>query len=222
MPNTKARQLVLVPLDDLRPNPANPKGHAGELCWRTKGMPGTPARRFKNEHEPVYQFSRGEWKFRPAEVRVWSENAVAFRPGRGSNAGTQGTPKLDILADGRGPGLVYPSNLLPTFAGSHEAVGHGAAFPVGLPRWFALAYSDAGDVLFDPFTGSGSTILAAHETDRVGRGLELSPAYADVAVARIQRQTGLVPHRNGKPVDVLAHVLADPAATRVDPGTVPE
>lgn len=87
-------------------------------------------------------------------------------------------------------GLAYPGNRLPTFSSSHEATGHAAAFPVGLPAWFAKAYSDAGDVLFDPFVGSGSTILAAELEGRVGLGVELSPAYCDVICSRFERHTG--------------------------------
>lgn len=92
-----------------------------------------------------------------------------------------------------GLGLAYPGNRLPTFAGTHEATGHAAAFPVGLPAWFVRAYTDEGDVVFDPFAGSGSTILAAHGERRVGLGVELSPAYCDVICERYARHTSIVP-----------------------------
>lgn len=90
-------------------------------------------------------------------------------------------------------GLAYPGNRLPTLSGSHEAVGHAAAFPVGLPAWFIRAYSDEGDRIFDPFLGSGSTVLAADQESRVGFGMELSARYVDLACARYQRTTGTRP-----------------------------
>lgn len=90
-------------------------------------------------------------------------------------------------------GLAYPGNRLPTFAGSHTATGHPAAFPVGLPQWFVLAYTDRGDAVYDPFLGSGSTALAAANLERCGMGMELSPVYAHVALARLEAATGLVP-----------------------------
>jgi len=77
-------------------------------------------------------------------------------------------------------GMAYPGNLLPTFNSTHESTGHTAAFPVGLPEFFIKAYSDAGDVIADPFMGSGSTLIAAAKTGRVARGFELSPRYCDV------------------------------------------
>lgn len=106
-----------------------------------------------------------------------------------------------------GDGWAYPGNRLPTFLGSHEATGHPAAYPVGLPAFLTRLYTDEGDVVFDPFVGSGSTILAAEETSRRGFGMELSPAYCDVILQRWQRRTGVLPvlDRTGNPVDVLAH-----------------
>jgi hypothetical protein len=94
-------------------------------------------------------------------------------------------------------GWAYPGNRLPTFSGTHTATGHSAAFPVGLPAWFVRAYSDPGDVVFDPFVGSGSTILAAASECRVGLGVELSPGYCDVICRRFQEATGTVPRRLG-------------------------
>jgi DNA modification methylase len=46
-----------------------------------------------------------------------------------------------------------------------------------------------GDVVLDTFLGSGSTIMAAEETGRVGVGIDLDPLYVDVAVRRWQAQT---------------------------------
>lgn len=87
------------------------------------------------------------------------------------------------------------------FATSGE---HPAEFPVGLPRWFILAFSDPGDRVLDPFCGSGSTLMACEETGRVGFGIELSPGYCDVICRRYQRATGVLPVRDGEPVDFCA------------------
>lgn len=109
------------------------------------------------------------------------------------------------------PGLAYPGNRLPTFAGTHQATGHTAAFPVGLPAWFVRAYTDAGDVVYDPFVGSGSTLLAASRERRRGRGMELSRGYVDVVCARWQTEAGgALPIREatGETVDFLAGAAA--------------
>ena len=50
--------------------------------------------------------------------------------------------------------------------------------------------SGPGEAVYDPFLGSGTTLIAAQTTGRVCLGLELDPAYVDVAVRRWQAFTG--------------------------------
>jgi DNA modification methylase len=47
-----------------------------------------------------------------------------------------------------------------------------------------------GDSVFDPFLGSGTTLIAAHATDRICYGLEIDPLYVDVLVQRWEKTTG--------------------------------
>jgi DNA modification methylase len=101
-------------------------------------------------------------------------------------------------------GLAYPGNMLPTFSQDHTATGHTAAFPVGLPQWFVLVYSNPGDVVYDPFCGSGSTLLACEREGRHGYGMEISPKYCDLTAKRFQDVTSTVPLLNGKPHDFTA------------------
>jgi DNA modification methylase len=50
--------------------------------------------------------------------------------------------------------------------------------------------SSPGQAVYDPFVGSGTTIIAAEMTGRACHAIELSPAYIDVAVTRWQNFTG--------------------------------
>ena len=61
---------------------------------------------------------------------------------------------------------------------------HPAVFPVVLPEFLMQAYTDEGDVVFEPFGGSGTTILAGERTGRRVRAIELAPTYVDLAIAR--------------------------------------
>ena len=72
-------------------------------------------------------------------------------------------------------------------------IDHPAVFPVALPEHILLAYSDPGDVVFEPFGGSGTTILAAQKTGRQARAIELAPQYTDVAVKRFQQNHPDIP-----------------------------
>jgi len=53
-----------------------------------------------------------------------------------------------------------------------------------------LDCSARGDILLDPFLGSGSSLIAAERTGRILRGIEIDPRYVDVAIRRWQRHTG--------------------------------
>lgn len=64
-------------------------------------------------------------------------------------------------------------------------VGHPAPFPVELPRRLIELYTFAGEVVLDPFMGSGQTAIAALRTDRRYVGYEVSPEYAALAQKRI-------------------------------------
>jgi DNA modification methylase len=70
---------------------------------------------------------------------------------------------------------------------------HPAVFPVALPQFVMEAYSDAGEIVFEPFCGSGTTILAAQRTGRVTRATEIAPEYVDVTIKRFQQNFPDVP-----------------------------
>ena len=72
-------------------------------------------------------------------------------------------------------------------------IDHPAVFPVALPEHILLAYSDPGDIVFEPFGGSGTTILAGQLTGRPVRAIELAPSYTDVAVKRFQQNHPDIP-----------------------------
>jgi DNA modification methylase len=167
---------------------------ASEFCWERVGIPGKPIARFKNQWEPVFHFAMSKWKIRPENVMIASNAAFIYEQGKGKSLrSNQGNENEEWFSGRSGEGMAYPGNRLPTFAGSHQATGHGAAFPVGLPEFFVKAYTDEGDTVYDPFMGSGSTLLAAHNQHRIAYGMEISPAYCDIICARFQKATGITP-----------------------------
>jgi DNA modification methylase len=68
--------------------------------------------------------------------------------------------------------------------------GHSTQKPVECMKRPIENNSAAGDAVYDPFVGSGTTIIAAEMTGRACRALEVNPAYVDVAVLRWQAFTG--------------------------------
>jgi site-specific DNA-methyltransferase (adenine-specific) len=74
--------------------------------------------------------------------------------------------------------------------------------PTGLIARALVRHSKPDDLVLDPFGGSGSTLIAAHLTDRSAALIELDPRYVDVICRRYQELTGVVPHNETLNVDV--------------------
>jgi hypothetical protein len=95
-----------------------------------------------------------------------------------NRTGNQGWRGCDVAFE---DGIALPSNVvdIPNNSANHDAA-HSAAFPAALPSFFIRAFSDDGDAIFDPFLGSGTTLIAAAKHGRVGYGCEISAHYCDV------------------------------------------
>ncbi len=78
---------------------------------------------------------------------------------------------------------------------SARRVGHPAPFPVELPRRLIDLYTFEGDVVLDPFLGSGSTVVAAERTARTGVGFDLDPEYVELARERVSAEQARRRHR---------------------------
>jgi site-specific DNA-methyltransferase (adenine-specific) len=70
---------------------------------------------------------------------------------------------------------------------SKRRIGHPAPFPVELPRRCIKLFSYVGDVVLDPFLGSGTTLIACLTTNRVGIGFDINEKYCDLAIKRLQK-----------------------------------
>ena len=177
-----------------------------EFCWRKtdNGVPGGWENRFKNAWEPVFHFCRQQKiKFRPEAVGHKSEDCFDYSPSNPkstSGSGLLGTGARGSVAgrfgaddnDGRHEGIARPSNVIEVKTENSQGA-HSAPFPRALVEFFVKAFSDAGDVVFDPFLGSGTTLAAAHVLGRNGYGCEISPAYCDVILGRMKELTGQEP-----------------------------
>ena len=67
---------------------------------------------------------------------------------------------------------------------------HPATFPVFLPCEYIVAFTDKEDIVIEPFCGSGTTLIACEQLDRVCYGMELDPKYCDVIIKRWEKFTG--------------------------------
>jgi site-specific DNA-methyltransferase (adenine-specific) len=72
---------------------------------------------------------------------------------------------------------------------SARRVKHPAPFPVELPERLIQFHTYVGDVVLDPFLGSGSTAIAAARNQRRYVGYDTDPTYIDIAAARIEQES---------------------------------
>ncbi|MGD0778791.1 MAG: site-specific DNA-methyltransferase [Candidatus Solibacter sp.] len=196
-----------------------------EFCWRKtdNGVPGGWGNRFKNAFEAIYHFCRQQQiKFRADAVSHASDDCFDYSPnnpkaasgsgllGTGPRGQAAGQPGAEDSA-GRHAGLARPSNVIEVKSESSQGT-HSAPFPRALVEFFVLAFSDAGDVVFDPFMGSGTTMAAAHVLGRTGYGCEISPGYCDVIVRRMMNLgiDAMLESNGGSFADVAAQRGVDP------------
>ena len=110
----------------------------------------------------------GDWT--KARLRNMSENDLSRQ-----NSATN--PKYGRrIAAWEGKETVYPTNVLHKSPVAHNT-GHSAAFPEWLPEFFINLFTDVGDVVLDPFCGSGTTFRVASRMERIPVGIEINSEY---------------------------------------------
>ena len=82
-------------------------------------------------------------------------------------------------------------NLNPFAGGNRDeaATGHGTQKPIELVRRAILNHTERCEAVYDPFLGSGTTLVAAELTGRVAYGLDIDPRYVDLTIRRWEQLT---------------------------------
>jgi len=136
----------------------------------------TKSRKFKMNQESV-MVPMGDW----ADARLKSlgkNDVVRYDSQVGSGFGKN-------IANWAQRTMAYPTNVLhmATECGNKN---HSAAFPKALPEWFIKLFTDEGDLVLDPFAGSGTTLEVAKELQRNSIGIELLPEYCEIAKGKLE------------------------------------
>lgn len=162
-----------------------------EIIWhKTSAMPESVRDRLASKHEHLFLLTNSEryWfdldaiRAKPKTAgRTWDERKAAGAPGRHGITGAAAMEKVPSLAAadrGANPGDVWSIAPRP-FPGAHFAT-----FPIDLPIRCIKAGCKPGGTVLDPFSGSGTTGAAARQLGRKYVGIDLNPAYHDLARER--------------------------------------
>ena len=159
-----------------------------EFIWHKKNCyPGKWPNRFRDAWERCIQFNK-ERKFNMYQEAVmvpvgsWAESRLKrlsdtdkkrdesrVKSGFGKN-----------ISNWVGREMAYPANVLhlPTECGNRS---HSATFPFALAEWFIKLFTANGDVVLDPFLGSGTTAIASKQMERQYIGIDIKKEYCEMA-----------------------------------------
>lgn len=141
------------------------RGAGGSCAWGSFRSPANPV--LRDVTERVIVASKGRFD-RALSRAVRAERGLPHRPTMSSDAFMEAT--LDIWE-------------IP--AESATRVGHPSPFPVALPQRLIELYTYEGDLVLDPFIGSGTTAVAAVRTGRHYIGFDTDPEYVELAERRL-------------------------------------
>jgi adenine-specific DNA-methyltransferase len=147
------------------------------------------ARRLSGRYESILWFTKSnDYKFNLDSIRV-PQKYPGKKYFKGPKAGQYSCNPL-----GKNPGDVW---LVPNVKSNHvEKTGHPCQFPIELIERLVLALSEKGDWIFDPFLGTGTSVIAAMRHERKGAGAEILPKYLRLAHERITKaMEGTLPVR---------------------------
>jgi DNA modification methylase len=173
------------------------RGAAGNCAWGTYQKPGDPVLRDVTERVVVASKGRFDRAVPPAERarRGLPSEATIFR-----DEFLEAT--LDLWE--------LPSE-------SATRVGHPAPFPVELPQRLIDLYTYRGDLVVDPFMGSGSTAVAAVRTERHFVGYDTDAGYVQAAKGRVEAERSRLARDAGRPGHLGRPLLPAVPVAPVDP-----
>ena len=170
-----------------------------EFIWHKKNCyPGKWPNRFRDAWERLLQFNKTK------QFNMYQE-AVMVPMGDWAHGRLKNLSSVDKIRDtskvGSGFGknvsnwlnrkMAYPTNVLhlATECGNKN---HSATFPPSLPQWFIKLFTKEGDVVLDPFMGSGTTLFVANEMGRSSIGIDIIKEYCEEVKSKLKEKRAVM------------------------------
>ena len=160
------------------------------ITWHYHVNTGNSPYKFTRTQHSILFYSKSK---EPADI-VFNKNEVIQpyknptdkRIQKRMKEGHMGTVHYDVFSEDEDDGADYiKMNIVKNV--SKDKTEHIAQLPVGLIDKFVRASSNPGDIVFDPFLGSGTVAVSAMQNKRKFVGFEISPVYAKVAEERVKK-----------------------------------
>lgn len=166
-----------------------------EFIWHKKNCyPGKWPNRFRDAWERCLQFNKNR-KFNMYQEAVmvpvgsWAERRLKKLSEtdkiRDESKAQSGFGKN--ISHWIGRDMVYPTNVL-YMATECSNRNHSATFPFSLPEWFMKLFTIEGDIVLDPFVGSGTTAIVAKRMGRHYIGIDIKEEYCEMAKNKLRNQ----------------------------------
>jgi DNA modification methylase len=172
----RVAHVVAVLLDDLfGPGDRDRRGGAGfrnEIIW-TYGLGGSSSRFYPRKHDTILWYTKGDrWTFDPPTMPARSQRMKGKQK---KQIDVWDVPAINNMA--------------------RERTGYPTQKPLELLERFVAAHSRAGELVLDPYCGSGTTLVAAKALGRRALGIDASPEAVRVARGRLGRDDSRTDHR---------------------------
>ena len=165
----------------------------GWYVWdKGRGFPGDYHGRLATAHEFLFHFSIGH-----EQANKWVEKKESsFERNKYKK------PTMQRAKDGNfqplgSPDTIHQLTKIPDsvirMPNETDTQNHPAVFPVEFPEFGIKTWGEEGAIIYEPFSGSGTTLVACERLGRKCRAVEISPAYVAVAIQRWVDVTGGVP-----------------------------
>ncbi len=166
-----------------------------EYIWHKKNCyPGKWPNRFRDAWERCLHFTKQK-RFKMFQERVmvpignWSTKRLSKLSKtdliRDESKSLSGFGKN--VSNWLGRNMVYPTNVL-HLATECSNKNHSATFPIALPEWFIKLFTEEGDIVLDPFIGSGATALTCRKLSRYYIGIEIKEEYCKLAKTALKEK----------------------------------
>ncbi len=167
-----------------------------EYMWHKKNShPGKWPNRFRDNWERLLHFTKSKkFSMYQDEVMVpvggWAQSRLKnlSESDKRRDNSRVGSGFGKNISNWVGRDMVYPSNVLHMATECYNQQ-HSAVFPVALPEWFVKLLTKPGDIVLDPFNGSGTTCVAANRLNRKYLGIDINNEYCEIAIQRLRDET---------------------------------